>query len=314
MNHSALHPAGIHAAQILKLGWLFLGVSGVVYLLVIGVLVVGLVRRRGAAAGGTPLTGGERKSLLWVGIATGFTTIIVVGLAVSDFLTRRVLETDTGDPLNVRITGHQWWWDIEYEAPVPAERIHTANELHIPVGRPIRLELTSQDVIHSFWVPNLHGKRDLIPGRNTTITVVADRPGHYEGQCAEFCGFQHANMRITVDAESPDAFAAWKTAQLQSAREPTTDEQRRGREIFEHSQCVMCHAVQGTAAGGSIGPDLTHLASRRYIAAGALPNGKSSLEGWIADPPAHKPGTIMPSSAFAAADLAALTDYLASLR
>jgi cytochrome c oxidase subunit 2 len=314
MNHSVLHPAGIHAAQIIKLGWLFLGVSGVVYLVVIAVLVVVLIRRRRSAVDPASLTQGERRALMTVGVAVGITTILVTGLAISDFLARRVLETDVGDPINVRIIGHQWWWDIEYESPVPGDRVHTANELHIPVGRPVRLEMTSQDVIHSFWVPNLHGKRDLIPGRNTTITLMADRPGRYEGQCAEFCGFQHAKMRIVVNAEPEEAFNAWKAAQSKPAQVPATDQQRRGREVFEHSQCVMCHSIQGTEAGGTLGPDLTHLASRTYIGAGALPNDRSSLESWIAHPPSYKPGTVMPSSAFAATDLAALTDYLASLR
>jgi len=314
MNHSALHPAGLHAAQIAHLGLTFLIVSCAVYVMVIGVLLAVLIRRRRRGSDPNTLSRSERRALIGVGVAVGITTVVVTALAISEFVTRRSLEQDTGEPLHVRIIGHQWWWEVQYSSDSGAGQVQTANELHIPVGRPVQLQMTSQDVIHSFWVPNLQGKRDLIPGRTTHISLVADQPGRYEGQCAEFCGFQHAKMRIVVDAQSPADFDAWRQVQLQSAREPVSDLERRGKQVFENSTCVMCHAIQGSLASGTIGPDLTHVGSRSSIAAGTLPNTPQTLVLWIANPSAVKPGTAMPSAALSGEDLRSLATYLASLK
>jgi cytochrome c oxidase subunit II len=314
MNHSALHPAGLHAAQIAHLGWIFLAVSCAVYVIVIGVLIVVLIQRRRRGSDPNTLSRAERRALTSVGVAVGITTAVVTCLAVSEFLTRRALERDTGEPLHVRIIGHQWWWEVQYQSDAGGGQIQTANELHIPVGRPVQLQMTSQDVIHSFWVPNLQGKRDLIPGRTTHIALVADEAGRYEGQCAEFCGFQHAKMRIVVHAQSPADFDAWRQAQLQPAREPASDSEKRGKQVFENSTCVMCHAIQGALAGGTIGPDLTHVGSRSFIAAGTLPNTPQTLAMWISNPSAIKPGTSMPSAALSGEDLRSLAIYLESLK
>ncbi|MBS0419449.1 MAG: cytochrome c oxidase subunit II [Proteobacteria bacterium] len=314
MNHSALHPAGLHAAQIAHLGWIFLAVSCVVYVVVIGILIVVLVQRRRHGSDPTTLSRAERRALTSVGIAVGITTVLVTCLAVSEFLTRRTLEQDTGEPLRVRIIGHQWWWEVQYQSDTAAGQVQTANELHIPVGRPVQLQMTSQDVIHSFWVPNLQGKRDLIPGHTTHIVLVADQAGRYEGQCAEFCGFQHAKMRIVVDAQRPADFDAWRQAQLQPAREPASEQEKRGKQVFDSGTCVMCHSIQGSPAGGTIGPDLTHVGSRSSIAAGALPNTPQTLALWISNPPAIKPGTTMPAAALSGEDLLSLALYLESLK
>ena len=169
-------------------------------------------------------------------------------------------------------------------------------------------------MIHSFWVPNLHGKTDLIPGRQTLTWVKADRPGTYRGQCAEFCGHQHAHMAFTVVAEPPEQFKAWYEAQLKPAAQPSTPAQARGQQVFLSSPCIMCHRVQGTDAGGRVGPDLTHVASRSHLAAGTLANTRGHLAGWVLDPQKIKPGTRMPPNNLEPADLQALLDYLQSLK
>ena len=190
----------------------------------------------------------------------------------------------------------------------------TANELHIPVGRPVVVKLQSPDVIHSLWVPNLAGKKDLIPGRTTALRLRADQPGIYRGQCAEFCGFQHAKMALLVIAEHPEEYERWAQSQRESARMPESDLAKRGQRVFLTAPCVMCHAIQGTPANGKTGPDLTHVASRRTLAAATVPNTRGYLAGWIVDPQHIKPGTNMPAITLAPDDLQALLAYLESLR
>jgi cytochrome c oxidase subunit II len=309
-NHSAMKPAGPRAAEMANLLLTFTIVTGAVYLIVVAILLVALVRRR-AHANTEP--DADRRSRLFVGAGLGLTVVVLVGLAISDFVVGRTLSQAPSDPLRIRITGHQYWWEIEYEDPLPANRLRTANELHIPVGQPVELVLTSRDVIHSFWVPSISGKKDLIPGRTTSEVLIADVPGIYQGQCAEFCGHQHAKMRLTVRAQDADDFSRWKTAQLASARMPSNDVERRGQEVFMSSSCLLCHSIQGTPAGATVGPDLTHVASRRTLAAGALENTSSNMASWIRNPQRIKPGNRMPAHEIAPADLAALVAYLESL-
>ena len=190
----------------------------------------------------------------------------------------------------------------------------TANELHVPVGRPVLLSLRASDVIHSFWVPSLAGKKDLIPGRVTTVALRADRAGVYRGQCAEFCGLQHAKMALFVIADEPDAWQRWADAQRKPAAAPRTEDETRGQEVFETGTCAMCHAVSGTRAGGRHAPDLTHVASRMTLAAGAIPNDAAARAAWVLDPPAIKPGANMPATRLSPQDLAAVMAFLASLR
>jgi cytochrome c oxidase subunit 2 len=203
---------------------------------------------------------------------------------------------------------------VRYLDPLPSSSFSTANEIHIPVGQPVELTLRSVDVIHSFWVPNLHGKKDLIPGQVNTLVLQADRPGIFRGQCAEFCGLQHANMALYVVAEPPDEFARWQERQRRPAPEPATDAARRGRDVFMASSCVLCHKIGGTMAGGVAGPDLTHVASRLSLAAGTLPNTRGHRAGWIVDPQMHKPGNNMPPNLLSPGDLQALLSYLDTLR
>ena len=312
-EHSALHPAGPMAAHIDQLWWLFVGVSAVVYGGVIAFLVFALLRRhRQREAAGQ--ASADRRSRIVVAWAVGLTVIVLIMLMVSDFVVARILTRAPHDPLRVQITGHQWWWEVEYEDPVSSQRVRTANELHIPIGRPVEVKLKAQDVIHSFWIPNLQGKRDMLPGRTTHTVLLADRPGIFEGQCAEFCGFQHAKMKIVVRAEAPNRFEAWRAQQLEPARVPTTATQQRGQQVFLSSTCIMCHSIEGTSAGGTVAPDLTHVASRSRIAAGALSNTPANLAAWILNPQSIKPGAQMPATALSGEDLAAVVAYLASLQ
>jgi cytochrome c oxidase subunit 2 len=217
--------------------------------------------------------------------------------------------------VSINVTGHQWWWEVEYQdLNAPTLRFRTANEIHIPVGRPVVLNVTSRDVIHSFWVPNLQGKRDLISGYTTSIWLQADRPGVYRGQCAEFCGYQHANMAVYVTAEEDAPFKGWLAAQREPSLEPSTDTARSGRDVFMRGSCPTCHTIRGTAAGGTVGPELTHLASRRTLAAGTLPNTAGHLGGWISDPQSVKPGVKMPPNKLSGDDFQALLAYLEGLK
>jgi len=305
MNHEVLSPAGPLSSQIAQLFWIFLAVSAVVYLVVIGFLVAALRRRDEA---------NMRTAVRAVAVAVGITSVVLLGLGLSDFFAGRVIAAMPQDALRVRVTAHQWWWEIEYSDGQPARRVRTANELRVPTQRPVELELTADDVIHSFWVPSLQGKKDLLPGYTTRLDFVASRAGVYEGQCAEFCGFQHAHMAIDVIALEPDEYSRWYEAQLASPPEPSNPVTLHGRDVFLGSTCVMCHNIQGTDASGSVGPDLTHVAGRRRLAAGTLPNDAVNLAAWIRNPQALKPGTRMPATQLSGEDLAALTAYLSELR
>jgi cytochrome c oxidase subunit II len=317
---SALSPAGVQAERISGLWWLYFTVSLAVYVLVLGAIGAGLWRRRARAQDRadevlTPLEAEEHGRVRRVSAAVGATALTLVVLLAADFRTHRALGSlEEEGALTIRVTGHRWWWDVKYEDPDPSRMAKTANEIHVPVGRTVRLELESSDVIHSFWVPNLHGKQDLIPGHPSHTYLRADREGRFLGQCAEFCGYQHAQMRIVVVAEPEERFEAWLEAQRQPAPEPDDASRARGRQVFLGGTCVMCHSIQGTIARATLGPDLTHFASRRELAAGARPNLRGHLAGWIVDPQKIKPGASMPPNPLPPEDLRALLDYLQGLR
>ena len=256
-------------------------------------------------------------SRTWRGVWTAIiaTVIVLFGVLVASLITgARVGSPPPPGAISIEVVGYQWWWEIRYQHAQTDQVVTTANDIHIPVGVPIAIKTTSRDVIHSFWVPNLHGKRDVLPGRVNTFWLQADRPGTYRGQCAEYCGLQHAHMALYVIAEPREQFDRWLATQRAAAPQPLTDTQRRGQQVFLSSSCVMCHTIRGTSAGARNGPDLTHLASRRFIAAGTLPNARGHLAGWILDPQRIKPGSRMPATQLAPADLHALLDYLESLR
>ena len=301
-RQSALHPAADHAATLMSLFQLMLWVCGIAYLLVVLFLGWSLVRRRAVA------TTGEQGVRAMLGIWIGLILVGLVILAVGSFLADRTLGAASQQALRVRVTGHQWWWRIEYEAG-RGRWIETANELHLPMGVPVTLELRAADVIHSFWVPNLAGKMDVIPGRINRLTVTPRETGWFRGQCAEFCGTQHANMALVAKVERPGEFTRWLAHQA----EPAAGEAA-GRAIVEKGSCAVCHQIRGTGAQGRVGPDLTHLASRRTIAAGAAPLTRGSLRGWIIQPQAIKPGTSMPPSDLSPQDAEAVARYLETLR
>jgi cytochrome c oxidase subunit 2 len=248
--------------------------------------------------------------------ATIATVLILFGLLIASVTTGKAIAELGGkaNAMTVEVTGNQWWWYVRYLNSDASRIVVTANEMHIPVGRPVMIRGTSNDVIHSFWVPNLHGKRDLIPSRVTTEWIEADRPGRFRGQCAEFCGAQHAHMALWVIAEPEKDFEAWMNHQLQPAAAPATPELQQGQQVFLSHACVLCHAISGTPAAGQNGPDLTHLASRLTIAAGTLPNTKGNLGGWIADPQNIKPGNHMATVFVKPDELEPLLDYLGSLK
>jgi cytochrome c oxidase subunit 2 len=314
---SALDPAGPQALHIERLILLFTGVAAFVLLAVTVVLLVAVFRRRPRPdldPDLRPAEPRERRLGRAVSAATTLTVMLLLVLLTASYATdRRLLDLKGKEQLTVQVVGHQWWWEIRYAHGEPARRVITANELRIPVGVPVRVELTSPDVIHSFWVPNLHGKQDLIPGYSNAIALEADRPGVYRGQCAEFCGLQHALMAFLVVAEQKEAFDAWYERQLAPAAEPAAGLARRGREVFLRSACVACHRIRGTRASATYGPDLTHLKSRQYLAAGTVPDTRGHLAAWIADPQGIKPGSRMPITALPPADFQALLAYMETL-
>ena len=311
---SATHPLGPQAERISDLTWFLVIVGTAVFLAVTGFLLYALwrARKRDEALGGPEV---ERRMWVATGAAVGVTTLILLVTLGYNFYTGRKL-ADFADPsaLTIRVVGHQWWWDVQYQDPRYSRRLTTANEIHIPVGRPVRIEVSSRDVIHSFWVPNLHGKLDLIPGYTGSTTFQADSAGVYHGRCAEFCGLQHAHMDFLVIAQSPEQFATWYEAQLRSAPPPADSVQQKGQQVFLGKSCAMCHTIRGTPAASRIGPDLTHVGSRRTLAAGTIPNNRGHLAGWVADPQQIKPGVKMPPNQLSGDELQALLDYLQSLK
>ena len=311
-EHSALHTTGFHADRI---GWLWnvmLGVCGFMYALVLIFLIIAVVRARRATGPEMSRDHGLSKTLgLWM-------ALIVVGLmgltATSYLIDRQIAQAANNPDVKLRITAHQWWWDVEYLDADPSQHFHTANEIHVPVNSSVHVTLMADDVIHSFWVPSLHGKRDLIPGRPGSIDLRPERVGIYRGQCAEFCGAQHAKMALEVVVEDAATFTAWKAKQLETAPQPRDEHAARGLDVFMSSACTLCHNIAGTSASATLGPDLTHLASRRMLAAGALPNDRAHLIQWLSDPQSIKPGNHMPSLGLTADALDPLASYLETLR
>lgn len=313
---SALSTAGPQAGRIEQLWWVLLATASIVYVAVIGAMAWAALRARRREREGHELPpDAERRMTRVVVAAITGSAIILLGFLVTSFFAGRAIATlPPVAPLVVEVTGRQWWWEFTYADTPAVRRLSTANELHIPVGQPVLFKLKSQDVIHSFWVPALHGKRDLIPGDQATTWFQADTPGVWRAQCAEFCGHQHAKMAFVVVAEPREQFMRWYEEQLRPAAVPADSMRRRGEEVFLASTCIMCHTIRGTPAGGRAGPELTHVGSRRTLAAGTLPNESSHLLDWIIDPQRIKPGVRMPPSQLAAADLRALVAYLEGLK
>ena len=310
-----LDPAGPLAGQISRLGWIFGTVTTLVWFVALGFLTWAVLRGRRRPAPATD-EGTTRRQARGVAMAALVTSGLILGLALLDFLVLRGLHAvePEGEVLTIDVTGHQWWWKVTYEPEEPRRRFETANEIHIPVGRPVLLRLQSADVIHSFWVPRLQGKRDLVPGYRNTLWIQADEPGVYHGMCAEFCGIQHGKMQLVVVADPPDVFDEWYARQHAPAPPPSDSLAERGQGVFVSQRCALCHTVRGTPARGQVAPDLTHLGSRLTIAAGVLPNTRGHLGGWIVNPHQFKNGVRMPQNPIRGEELHALLHYLEGLR
>jgi cytochrome c oxidase subunit 2 len=310
---SVLAPAGTQSSAIFSLWSLMLFVTTIVFVVTLAFAAAGLMRglrrRRGDVAPS------EQTLTRWVTAAVSTTVVILFGLlAASVWSGRTVASLHASSAVTIEVTGHQWWWEVAYDDALPSRRVTTANDIHVPVGRPVVLKVTSRDVIHSFWAPNLLGKRDLIPGYTTAVWLQADRPGVFRGQCAEFCGLQHAHMAFDIVAEPEADFDRWLDGMRQPARDPQGAVERHGRDVFMTNRCAGCHTVQGTPAHGQVAPDLTHVATRSTIGAGTLPNTHEHMKAWISDPQASKPGNQMPANPLSADDLQALLAYMEMLR
>jgi cytochrome c oxidase subunit 2 len=317
--HNALDPAGDGATAIVAVWWLFFWTCSAVFLLVLAALAWALLRSRasspGIAAEPHPAPSREKRLGIVVSSAVAATIVVLFVFTISSYLADRKLFAHGGDgEINIEILGHQWWWEVRYQDGVPSDSFVTANEIHVPVGALVKLTLNSPDVIHSFWVPSLTGKMDLIPGQQNTTWITVRQPGLYRGQCAEFCGLQHAHMALFVVAEAREAYQSWAARQREPAPEPEGQAAKAGQTVFLSGSCVMCHTVQGTRAAANTGPDLTHVASRLTLGAGRLPNTRGHLAGWIVDAQTQKPGSAMPPNLLPGEKLQALLAYLETLQ
>jgi cytochrome c oxidase subunit 2 len=314
---TTLDPAADQAAQSDVVWRTMLAVCGLMYLLVMAFLAWALLKASRRRAEVPPAVGHTAaEPALERGLA-GWGALILaglVGLTTVSFLVDRTLAEVGRDPLKIKVTANQWWWQADYEGATPSEQFSTANELHLPVNRTAVIELHAGDVIHSFWAPNLGGKEDLIPGRTNYLRLTPRRTGVFRAQCAEFCGLQHAKMALTITVDRPADFEAWRRHQLGTPPAPSNAEAQAGQHLFHTRACVMCHRVGGTDAGATVGPDLSHIASRPTLAAGTLPNTPEALAGWITDPQGLKPGASMPKVSLSGPELSAVVAYLETLK
>lgn len=305
---SILEPRSDAARRVEGLWWLMFWISVVVVAVVVG-FIAAAVRRRRAEPG--PV---DHRAVRWgepfIAIAgLGVSGAILAGTFVVSLGVLDALSEPPEEPeLSIDVVGHNWWWEVRYPGGIV-----TANEITIPAGRPVELRLSTVDVIHSFWVPQLQVKKDHVPGLDNSLWLTADRPGRYRGQCAEYCGLQHAHMEFDVVALPAGEFSGWLAREAAPAPEPTTPEARRGRAIFLASSCAGCHRVRGTTAGGELGPDLTHLAARETIGAGLMRLTAQNLADFVSDPQDDKLGVTMPPTEVAGRDLDDLVAYLMEL-
>jgi cytochrome c oxidase subunit 2 len=316
MNY--MRPHGYVAAHAASLGWWLLIVSAVVVLAVLGLVVAASLRRHPRAPSESALVDRTERhaGLRWIYV--GGLIVPAIILVLTNFFSIDTLNAVSAPPrapaATVRVTGHRWWWEVRYEVAGAGQSVATANEIHVPVGEPVKLVLTSDDVVHSFWIPQLAGKTDVNPGMINVSWIQADTAGIYRGQCTEYCGLQHANMAAYVVAESPAKFREWLASERQPATPAGGPDARQGEGAFAKGGCAACHTIRGTDAAGRVGPDLTHLASRHTIAAGTLANTRGNLAGWIANPQALKPGNLMPAMMLPPEELQALLAYLETLK
>ena len=315
--HSAFDPASLQARQIALLWWWMFGVGMAVWIAVIAAMFWSVRAKHGHREGDALIhvSHETHKSMERVVAGAIFVTVLILlGFLVFDFSVGRALAQHPQRALTIELRGHQWWWEGEYIDPDPSKHVNTANEFHVPVGEPVQFKLTSTDVIHSFWAPNLNGKRDLVPGYVTTHWFRADTAGVYRGQCAEFCGMQHAKMAFYIIAEPRPKFLAWLALAQQTPTPPTDSTLLYGQRVFMSGGCSVCHSIAGTEARSTVGPNLTHFKSRSTIAAGTLANNRANLTRWIINPQAIKPGVRMPPSPLNQVQLNALVSFLETMK
>jgi cytochrome c oxidase subunit 2 len=309
---SVLAPAGEQAEAVAGLWWYFFAVSVLVVVAVTVLLLYGPLRAREEKPSERAEANGRKTKVVAGGVAITFVILIITLLV--NLLTGREMEAGAGGgSVVIEVTGHRFWWEVRYLSPEGDVLTTTANEIHLPVGEAVPIRVRTADVIHSFWMPNLHGKIDMIPGRLNRIEVRATEPGTFRGQCAEFCGIQHALMAFMVVAEPPERFTAWLARESRPALAPRDPLALRGLEVFLSEGCGECHTIRGTPADGEFGPDLTHLDSRLTLAAGVLPNTRGHLGGWITNPQRIKPGNNMPAVPLTGEELRVLLHYLETL-
>lgn len=314
-NESAFDSAGPQAGRIEALTWYMFWTAGIVWALVVVFLLFAIARGRTRSDRPVLAPHGEHTMRRAVTIATALTIAILIGTLIYSVTTGSAMASPPRkQALRIKVIGHQWWWEAVYEDSIPAHQVSTANEIHVPVGEPVQIVGTSGDVIHSFWAPNLFGKKDLVPGHATATWFQADSAGVYRGQCAEFCGHQHAKMAVMIIAEPRSKFNTWYKEQLQPAAQPADSATQRGEIVFMSRGCPICHTVGGTRAQGRMGPPLTHIGTSLTLAAGTLKNTRGNLAGWIVDPQRIKPGVRMPPNDLPSQDLQALLSYLESLK
>lgn len=319
--HNALQPFGPQGEQFANLWRIFNVACTLVFVAIVAAVLIA-ARRAPKGDESTPADLSSinrqepvvRRHVTRAVVACGVALVALV--AASVFTDRAMARLSLIGAANIEVTGHQWWWSVRYlDGPNASDVFTTANEIHIPVGKPVVLTLKADDVIHSLWVPSLGGKKDLIPGRTATLQLRADAPGIYRGQCAEFCGLEHALMGLLVIAEPQQQYEQWVRGQKQSAADPRDAKALRGKQVFQASSCAMCHAISGADfAGARHAPDLTHVASRRTLASGTLGNTREEMAAWIRDPQALKPGTAMPATPLSNEDLDAVVTYLEGLK
>jgi cytochrome c oxidase subunit 2 len=311
-KQSILSTRSPQAHNIMLLWWWMLAAAVIVFFGAVAMLVIAWLRRD---APGLPFFG-EREEIsegmvLLFGIAIPVVAVVALFAVSNVYL---VGQTSPPDPrstsMTVDVIGHQWWWEVRY----PGSSAVTANEIHIPVDTRVNVVATTADVIHSFWVPALNRKIDMVPGRRNRVLLYASSPGVYRGQCSQFCGLQHAHMSLYVFAQRPPAFRRWLANTAAPARTSTSAQAQAGKRLFMSSQCASCHRIAGIPADATVGPDLSHLATRTTLASAEIPNNPSELAAWIADSQAIKPGDRMPDLGLSRGEVAELVAYLESLR
>jgi len=306
---SIFSPASYEADEIYALTIYFIGAAMVVLITVVGLLIYVVVRFRGKPGDVEPrqFTGNRTVELFMIGIPT---LLVCVFFYLTIRTMNRVLPSANDHKPDVVITGHQFWWEARY----PGTPAIVANEIHLPVGRKILLHLKADDVIHDWWIPSLGPKMDAIPGRTNHLWLTIRKPGVYEGACSEFCGAQHAWMRIRVVAQSETEYQQWLQVHRQTASKPIQASANAGAEFFHRQTCGSCHRIRGTTANGDVGPDLTHFASRKTMLSGMMPNTRENLKKWLTDPQSIKPGSLMPRFIYPKDSINVLVDYLSTLQ